>query len=940
MSDIDQDKARWAQEWQTRALKNDLSELTDRYSSWIESLQKKTGAKDEPAKPVESSSTPSEPTASSAPADQQLNLVSRSQQQSTVPDSSSPQVISTPDASLVMGFPNQTQSLSLEPVEQLPGIGIVGKGMGFPSPSDQLGLQSVGKGKVPDFSSEQVNFGKGKGADFSGEQFNFGKGKGPDFSGDQFGLQSVGKGKGSDFSSDQFNFGKGKGPDFSSDQFSFGKGKSPDFSSAGKGKVPDFSSDQFNFGKGKGPDFSSEQFSVGKGKGPDISSDQFGVAKGKGKGPEFPNGQFSLGKGDGGMNPQLFQQGSFGKGFPSHDAVQGGLVPPAALGLAPAVVPVSMPLPPVVPAMPKPVRKLDGAPVDQFLLDAASVNRPSSAAFDKNMLAELAKTAKEAQEKEEEERRAQEELEKKLAPPPGPPPDKNYAHCAKCNLEWTVTYILSVGGCCTGCRGQFEYGQLPDQAIDDGDQADVGNHKGGWDQEAQPSQSSQSTRRKRSRWDPPDEEAPEISAPAVSAPASSASAGQPQDDSWGERRYRDRDREGNRRPEDRKDGDRRERRRRSRSKTPPHRWERLRRRSYSPPERTRRDPKDLERIKRQAGVPPKYEEPAEHKELLIPQRFTSRLIGKSGSKIAMIRQESKADITIRQGRPDEEYSKVVVVGTPQSVKVAEGLVWDVLGMEPGANIKEFDIPAEFVSAIIGPGGSNIQHMRKAAGGIQIGVKVPDAGSNEQHKVIIGPAQKHQLEIATNLVMERITAYRSECLTMLNAPGAKKMKEVPCKFNIAGQCKKGDLCPFSHEKSIDEFSGLAGSNQNPAKWKTVPCKFFEMGKCKKGDGCPFIHPKPGEWPEGSQPESNQSDSKQSGSGSWENYGSNSGNNQGGNQWTDYGGNAMPQPGPPQWPTPPEPGPPQWAEPGVTAWSSDPGFSTPAQSDRSAFAPILL
>lgn len=64
-------------------------------------------------------------------------------------------------------------------------------------------------------------------------------------------------------------------------------------------------------------------------------------------------------------------------------------------------------------------------------------------------------------------------------------------------------------------------------------------------------------------------------------------------------------------------------------------------------------------------------------------------------------------------------------------------------------------------------------MRKAAGGIQFGVKVPDPPGSAPHKVIIGPAQKDQLELATQLVCEKITGYRMECLAMLNAPGAKK-----------------------------------------------------------------------------------------------------------------------------------------------------------------------
>lgn len=237
-------------------------------------------------------------------------------------------------------------------------------------------------------------------------------------------------------------------------------------------------------------------------------------------------------------------------------------------------------------------------------------------------------------------------------------------------------------------------------------------------------------------------------------------------------------------------------------------------------------------------------------------KFTSRLIGKAGMKIALIRKNTGADITIRQGRPEDEFSKVVVVGTARSVAAAEAAIWETLGMEAGSNIKEFEIPAEFVSAIIGPGGSYIKQMREQAGGVQIGVRIPDPPETGVHKVMIGPAVPEKLEFAAKLVSDRIAAYRQECLATLSAPGSSKLKAIPCKFNMAGTCKKGELCPFSHDDLADwpmdpdnRADSLARLNASGAgHLRSIPCKFFAEGKCRKGETCSFSHAKAEDWPE--------------------------------------------------------------------------------------------
>jgi hypothetical protein len=61
-------------------------------------------------------------------------------------------------------------------------------------------------------------------------------------------------------------------------------------------------------------------------------------------------------------------------------------------------------------------------------------------------------------------------------------------------------------------------------------------------------------------------------------------------------------------------------------------------------------------------------------------------------------------------------------------------------------------------------------------------------------------------------------------TRTSPPRDKDTSRRPiCSFFLRGQCKKGDDCPFRHEKRTKE-----------------PCKFFIAGTCRNGDACPFSH----------------------------------------------------------------------------------------------------
>jgi hypothetical protein len=59
------------------------------------------------------------------------------------------------------------------------------------------------------------------------------------------------------------------------------------------------------------------------------------------------------------------------------------------------------------------------------------------------------------------------------------------------------------------------------------------------------------------------------------------------------------------------------------------------------------------------------------------------------------------------------------------------------------------------------------------------------------------------------------------------PDIVRRSAPPCRLHLAGKCRKGDKCKYSHNS---EASGTSSQR----------CSYFLKGKCRKGSRCPFIH----------------------------------------------------------------------------------------------------
>jgi len=72
-----------------------------------------------------------------------------------------------------------------------------------------------------------------------------------------------------------------------------------------------------------------------------------------------------------------------------------------------------------------------------------------------------------------------------------------------------------------------------------------------------------------------------------------------------------------------------------------------------------------------------------HREVLVPQQYVSRLIGKGGETIMGICHQTGADVKLRQETKELGYSLAVITGRPEMVDIAERMVMEKLALVGG-----------------------------------------------------------------------------------------------------------------------------------------------------------------------------------------------------------------------------------------------------------------
>lgn len=158
-----------------------------------------------------------------------------------------------------------------------------------------------------------------------------------------------------------------------------------------------------------------------------------------------------------------------------------------------------------------------------------------------------------------------------------------------------------------------------------------------------------------------------------------------------------------------------------------------------------------------------------YKEIFLPEKFVPVLIGRGGSTISHVRDTTGVSIQFRRTPDQNGWSKAIVTGTIPGVAAAEKLISQILGIEkaPEGEMKELEIPAEHISAVVGNGGCHIQEMQTRTGGLPIRIcnpKQPGEAQRSHLKLQLGPGRPEQIAFAMECIQSKMTR-----VTMRGAP---------------------------------------------------------------------------------------------------------------------------------------------------------------------------
>jgi len=144
-----------------------------------------------------------------------------------------------------------------------------------------------------------------------------------------------------------------------------------------------------------------------------------------------------------------------------------------------------------------------------------------------------------------------------------------------------------------------------------------------------------------------------------------------------------------------------------------------------------------------------------HREVMVPQQFVARLIGRGGEVIMGIVNATGADVKIRQETKDLGYSLAVITGAPEAMDTAERMVRQKLGITgPVIGTKELPIAAEHLGAVLANKAAWLADIRTRSGGLQAEIRPPEV-PGMPHRAVLGPGREEQLLIAEQVLTSKI-----------------------------------------------------------------------------------------------------------------------------------------------------------------------------------------
>uniref|UniRef100_A0A1B6LIZ4 Tudor domain-containing protein n=1 Tax=Graphocephala atropunctata TaxID=36148 RepID=A0A1B6LIZ4_9HEMI len=143
-------------------------------------------------------------------------------------------------------------------------------------------------------------------------------------------------------------------------------------------------------------------------------------------------------------------------------------------------------------------------------------------------------------------------------------------------------------------------------------------------------------------------------------------------------------------------------------------------------------------------------------EMKIPKATVGVVIGRGGSNIKEIQQETDTRIHFKDHEDDEEYRTCYIKGTAECVQMAESMLHEFITTQPLIEVHEIWVPQKAIGRIIGRNGENIRSISRASNAkltVDSISSNKNEGSSKTRVVIKGTTE--MIKVALSLVQEKV-----------------------------------------------------------------------------------------------------------------------------------------------------------------------------------------
>lgn len=139
-------------------------------------------------------------------------------------------------------------------------------------------------------------------------------------------------------------------------------------------------------------------------------------------------------------------------------------------------------------------------------------------------------------------------------------------------------------------------------------------------------------------------------------------------------------------------------------------------------------------------------------ETKIPKSSVGVVIGRGGSTIKSIQEDTNTRINFRDDCESEDFRTCLIRGSAEATQMAEAMIQKIIWNQPVIEIIEMWVPARVCGRIIGRCGETIRNISKASNA-RINIEPNGNQNNEKRIVIKGTTE--QIAVAQSLIEEKV-----------------------------------------------------------------------------------------------------------------------------------------------------------------------------------------